>query len=720
MTLTGGAGTSLMTRSTSAARAAATQPLATTRARTSGRVSAQDPAGALIQTPTLTKIRIRLSQFGLARENLRYDEPADDGVPQLADTIAAAGVIVPPIVRPGRRGELEYMALDGRRRRMALLLLVDRGAITPDYAFDVFLVVDKAAQAAAIVLPNAEHAPAHVATVIAAIGTFRKARMTTGFIAASLGYSELEIKRLEALAGVHPSVLAALRQGKLTLKQVRGFARIPDQQQQAQLAQTALDGHFHDYHLRNLVETSQVTVEDGRFGLVGAARYAAAGGRMVADLFGELPDRVLDPEILDSQWRARIAPLIAAFKARDLAVYVGLDAGFGAPGGFESLGYVYHGDLTETQKAARATAREAMDQAVAALRRVSLEADEAVDAIATVLEARQALAQAALRRARLGAVLLSPSADLGVETTFFALSVPEVEDDEAGEDEIDGEEDDEARAAARVVEIATPQAVVHVEGVNHSLHETRTDLATRGLIRDLADHPGAALTALLAQLFKLLALKGHVYQGESALALTAVAYARGGLPAHPALDGEVRRRLDDRRADYLASGLRPIGFIEQMAHGEKMTLLAELVAVCLNVREARTSLLRHGARAEAAELAALCDADITAHWTPDTAFLSAHSKTQLLAMLETMGVEDDRAAGLKKDALVGLVAEAAAARRWAPAALNWTASLDDADEDPEVQAGADGDAGPESEVEGGDPSSAELGEDPEEPSASVA
>jgi ParB family chromosome partitioning protein len=709
MALTGGAGTSLMTRSTSAARVAATQ------------APAQDPAGDLAQTPTLTKIRIRLRQFGLARENLRFDEPADEGVPQLADTIAAAGVIVPPIVRPGRRGELEYMALDGRRRRMALLLLLDRGVITEDYAFDVFLVVDKAAQAAAIVLPNAEHAPAHVATVIAAIGTFRKAKMSTSFIAASLGYSELEIKRLEALAGVHPSVLAALRQGKLTLKQVRGFARIPDQQQQAQLAQTALDGHFHDYHLRSLVENSQVTVEDGRFGLVGAARYAAAGGRMVADLFGELPDRVLDPEVLDTQWRARIAPLIAAFKACDLAVYVGPDAGFRAPDGFESLPYVYHGDLTQAQKAARAAAREELDQAVAALRRVSLEADEAVDAIAPVLQARRALAQAALNGANLGAVLLSPSADLGVETTFFALPAPEVEHDEAAEDEIDSDlEGDDAGAASRVVEIATPQAVVHIDGVNHSLHETRTDLATRGLIRDLADHPGAALTALLAQLFKLLALKGHVYQGESALALTAVAYVRGGQPAHPALDGEVRRRLEGRRADYLASGLRPIGFIDQMAHGEKMTLMAELVAVCLNLREARTSLLRHGARAEAAELAALCDADITAHWTPDIAFLNAHSKPQLLAMLETMGVEDDRAAGLKKDALVGLVAEAAAARQWAPPTLGWTAGLDDAATDVEVEAGVDDVAPAEPPLDGPDPSSAALGEDTNQSSEPVA
>ena len=661
----------------------------------------------LDQTQSLTKIRIRLNQFGLARENLRFDEPADDGIPQLADTIAAAGVIVPPIVRPGRRGELEYMALDGRRRRMALLLLLDRGVITEDHELDVLLVVDKAAQAAAIVLPNAEHAPVHVAAIIVAIGKFRKAKMDTAFIAASLGYSEVEIKRLEALAGVHPTALTALRQGKLTLKQVRGFARIADKTQQAQLAQSALDGHFQDYQLRNLLESDQVTVQDGRFGLVGAARYLQAGGRLVSDLFGEMPDRVLDPEILDGQWRDRIAPLIEAFKGQGLAVYVGSDSGYRAPEGFESLPYVYHGDLTEAQKTARIEARARLDEETAILRQAAMEAEGAIDLVANVLTARQQLAQAALTGQSLGAVLLAPSADLGVDVTFYAAPAPEREDDADAPDEDDDDADEEVGASG-VVELVTPQAVVAVEGVKHSLHQTRTDLATRGLIRDLADHPGAALTALLAQLFKHLALKGHVYRGESALTVTTAAYTWGALPAHPALDGEVRGRLEARRADYLASGLRPIAFIDQLAHGEKMALMAELVAISLNVREARTSLLRHGARAEAAEIAALCDADLSLHWTPDPDFLAVHSKAELLAMLDQMAVEDDRAPTLKKDELVAFVAEAAAHRQWTPPALAWTAPIETEETEDTGEVEAEPESEPGSEPERDAPPSADV------------
>jgi ParB family chromosome partitioning protein len=143
------------------------------------------------------------------------------------------------------------------------------------------------------------------------------------------------------------------------------------------------------------------------------------------------------------------------------------------------------------------------------------------------------------------------------------------------------------------------------------------------------------------------------------------------MPPIPALDGEIRDRLDARRAAYKASGLRPITWVETLPHGEKMALMAELTAISLNLREGRTSTLRHGARAEAAEIAALCGADISAHWTPDQPYLAVHSKKQLSALLEEMGLEDDRAKTLKKDDLVTFVAEAAAERQWAPAALAW-------------------------------------------------
>jgi ParB family chromosome partitioning protein len=632
-------------------------------------------------------ITVRLGDLGLAPENLRYKEPADDGVPQLAETIAAAGVIIPPIVRPGRKGEQAFMALDGRRRRIALLALRDAGRIDDDYPVRCKLALDKAAQAAAIVLPNTEHAPVHVADVITAIGKLRKAKMDTRAISAALGYAELEIRRLEALAEVHPKALAALRQGRLTLKQVRLFARLADKKQQAEIAQTALDGYFQDYQLRHLVERDQTTTEDDRFVLVGMDRYVAAGGRVSSDLFGEYPDFLLDPEILQAAWRERVQPIADHLKAEGLEVYIGQDGAFGAPEGFSRLGYVYRPDLSEAQTTALDEARYHVTQLSSALQDVDPQADEAPAAYAPLAAAMAAVAGAPLSRARIGAVILSPAGgDYGWGATFFSVALPADQLPDGIDGEIEGETeedgDDDATHGRYAPDVEVPRADVQVEGSSHVLHETRTDVATRGLIRDLADDPSAALTVLTAQLFKQLALHSSGSLDESALQITAKRYTRGTMAPIAALDGEVKARLDARRDAYRASGLRPITWVETLPHGEKMALLAELTAMSLNLCEARTSSIRHAARAEAAEIAALCGADISVHWTPDPSYLAVHSKKQLFALLEEMGVEDDRASSLKKDHLVDFVAEAAAERSWAPSVLAWDRTV-------EVEAGAD-------------------------------
>ena len=572
-----------------------------------------------------------------------------------------------------------------------LILLRDRGDIDDDYRIDCLLAETPAQQAAAIVLPNTEHAPVHIADVITAIGKLRRAKMDTQAISTALGYAELEIKRLEALAAVHPTVLKALRQGRLTLKQVRLFARLPDKKQQAEIAQTALDGYFQDYQLRAVVEHDRATVEDDRFTLVGMDRYLAAGGRVASDLFGDYPDFLLDPEVLQGAWRERVQPIVDHLKAEGLAVFVAREAGYSAPDGFFRLAHVWERDLDEAQKTALADARYAVTQLESALQDLDPSVEDAPAQLAPLVSAYGVTAGAVLTRSKIGAVLLTPSDGHGVAATFYSVPLP-IEDLPEEDDSDDDGVTVGGRAGIVTNDVEVPRADVEVEGASHVLHETRTDVATRGLIRDLADDPSAALTVLIAQLFKQLALHSSGGLEGSASQISATRYQRGTQAPLAALDGEVRGRLDARREAYRASGLRPITWVETLPHGEKMALMAELTAISLNMREARTSLLRHGARAEAAEIAALCGADISAHWTPDEAYLAVHSKAQLLGLLEELGVEDDRAKTLKKDALVSFVAEAAAERQWAPAALSWDrpAALDDDEAEADVVADDEG------------------------------
>src|SRR5690606_20525967 len=139
-----------------------------------------------------------------------------------------------------------------------------------------------------------------------------------------------------------------------------------------------------------------------------------------------------------------------------------------------------------------------------------------------------------------------------------------------------------------------------------------------------------------------------IARSDSALAILATGFAPSGGRVIETLDGEVRHRLEDRRLAFQASGATVLGWVDGLAHGEKMGLLAELTAICLDVREERTTLIRRGARAEATELAALCGADITLHWTPDAPFLQHHPKARLQDMLTAMGSDDPHGTGLKK------------------------------------------------------------------------
>ena len=218
---------------------------------------------------------VRLGDCDVAPENLRHGEPPDDDIPGLAAALKAAGQLQPLTVRAGRRKESAWMALDGRRRLLALALLLKAGEIDADYPVKVYVETDKARQAAAVLLTNTA-VPVHVADVIAAIGRLLKARLTVTAIARALGYAEIEIKRLAALSALPPDALVALKAGKLTLKQARLLARLPDKVEQAEIAETVLEGFgFQDWRITERLKSEQVTIQDRRGARAEATELAA-------------------------------------------------------------------------------------------------------------------------------------------------------------------------------------------------------------------------------------------------------------------------------------------------------------------------------------------------------------------------------------------------------------------------------------------------------------
>lgn len=212
---------------------------------------------------------VRLGDLGVARENLRWGEPHDDDIPTLAATLKAAGQLQPVTVRPGRgKKEQPWMALDGRRRRLALAMLLEAGDIDEDYPVRTYVETDPARQAAAVLLTNTA-VPVHVADVIAAIGRMLKSKLTLTTMARALGYAEIDIRRLAALSDLPQDALNALRIGRMTLKQARLLARLPDKAERAELAEAALEGRgFQDWRILERLDDARVTTRDRRCALV--------------------------------------------------------------------------------------------------------------------------------------------------------------------------------------------------------------------------------------------------------------------------------------------------------------------------------------------------------------------------------------------------------------------------------------------------------------------
>lgn len=660
---------------------------------------------------------VRLGDLDIAPENLRHGEAPDGGVPLLADTIAAAGLLQFPTVRPGRGGEAAHMVLDGRRRLLALRMLRDTGVIDDDHTVEVIVETDRARQAAAAVLTNTA-VPVHVADVVAAIGRMLKARLGVKAIAGALGYGEIEIRRLAALSALPAVALEALKIGRITLRQARLLARLKDAAAQAEMAQAVLDGHgLPEWRIQEQLGQGRITDRDPRCGLVTAAFYAAEGGRTEVDLFGELPPVLLDPAVLTRAWLARAAEAAAPFEAEGLSILLcagdaGDEGGPDLPEDLEQLYYAY-GGLSEEAALVYRKARERAQSAAEAMEAVEsgMSDEEVAERRAAYVRARIAQDQAGAGQRLATLLVFRPSLRTGVDIDCYAPVESVDAASSSSEDGSDG--DDNTTAAAGRLPVRTSYAppraeapAPEVEGVSHVLHATRTDMATRGLIRALAEAPEVALTVLVARLFASMAVWPTIARSDAALAITASIFNPSGGRIVEILDGAVRERLDAHRQAWEASRLTIIAWVHAMEAGDRLGLLAELTALSLDLREDRTSLVRKAARSEAAEIADLCGADIARWWTPDGAYLRPHSRSQMLTMLEAMGAEIDAPALMRKGDLVAWTEDQAAARRWAPACLAWNRSAnepdegaggsrDESDADPGVEDETEAEAGPD-------------------------
>ena len=141
----------------------------------------------------------------------------------------------------------------------------------------------------------------------------------------------------------------------------------------------------------------------------------------------------------------------------------------------------------------------------------------------------------------------APSTAWTIMPCLTPVVASEGDDDEAADDDEPFSCGGSARQEDTHANIEVPCVEVDVEGQSNVFHEVQTDVATRGLIRDLADSPSVALTALIAQLFKGVRLATYASTEDSALAIRPTPYERQRRKPIEGLDQEVWSRIEARK-----------------------------------------------------------------------------------------------------------------------------------------------------------------------------
>ncbi len=236
------------------------------------------------------EILVPLNRLKASPLNARKTAHPQSDIEALAASIAAKGVLQPPVVAPevDRQGVETgaYLVTIGEGRRQALRLLAKRKRIASTEPVRCLLDADNDAFEISLD-ENITRFALHPADQFEA---FRALAETKGWsaedIAARFGVSAAVVRQRLRLGAVSPVLMAAFRADELNLEQMMAFAVSEDPVRQEQVFAT-LSYNRSPRQIRKAMTEHEVEASDRRARFVGEAAYVAAGGRIRTDLFGE-------------------------------------------------------------------------------------------------------------------------------------------------------------------------------------------------------------------------------------------------------------------------------------------------------------------------------------------------------------------------------------------------------------------------------------------------
>ena len=240
---------------------------------------------------------------------------AEEGIDELAASIAAMGLLHNLVVKKEARGRFSVIA--GRRRLLALGKLAEAGAIRPTHAVPCCVVPRESDATEVSLTENVMREPMHPADEFEAFRQLVKKGRCAADIAARFGVSEAVVNQRLALARVSSALLEKYRAGEMNLELLQAFTLTDHHERQEELWQGLPPWDRNPTAIRRLLLQEDFPATDKRVRFVGLAAYEAAGGRVKRDLFaeGEQGVYLLDSDLLHRLVDEKLTALAEAVQA---------------------------------------------------------------------------------------------------------------------------------------------------------------------------------------------------------------------------------------------------------------------------------------------------------------------------------------------------------------------------------------------------------------------
>lgn len=231
-----------------------------------------------------------------APETLNARPSTKEALDELAASIAAKGLIQPLAVRPQDAAAGRYEVIDGRRRFLALQLLVKSKTMSKSDLVPVIIREEDDAEALETsLIANTQRLPMHPVDQHAVFARLEAQGHSAADLASRFGINVKTVRQRLALGRLAPIVLKSWRDGKIDEKCAQAFTlAVSHEAQEAAFAQLKRHG-VSDHAVRRLLTAERPSAARIPAAVVDA--YLAAGGTITESLFEE--QRLIDdPAIL--------------------------------------------------------------------------------------------------------------------------------------------------------------------------------------------------------------------------------------------------------------------------------------------------------------------------------------------------------------------------------------------------------------------------------------